>query len=298
MTGESAGVRVFRYPPGTRRFFLVSSVLSLATIGVVLRASSSSSLGDVATFLCLVVVALLGNIDIYLTEVRLNEVGVAQRSLRGTRTLRWTDIDEFVSFSRLLLLRGPHGKPQIRLFHGDFGFSLEPFDELRQSILVRVQPLVWAKWNAKAARTDHAYHYPPISVLQGVGYLIAISFTVFFFLIAPLTREVFGFEQAVYLIVSALAVGVFFLRDLRKTRRRVVVSASGLCESNAGGALIRWQEVSEIHVREPVIGYGSLVVRGGQGQTLTIPVRMRGAGELFFLLSTCGKPRVTYGHDV
>lgn len=298
MTGGSPGGKAFRYPPGIRRFFFVSSTLSLATIGLVLRASSANSPGDTAIFVCLLAVALYGNLDIHLTEVRLDEAGVTQRSLRGTRTLRWTEIEEFVSFSRLLLLRGTHGKPQIRLFHGDFGFSLEPFDELRELILTRVQPLVWAKWEAKTARTDRAYQYPPISVLQSVAYLIAVILAVFFFVIAPLTREVFGFEQAVYLILSVLLVGLFFLRDLRKTHRRIAVSETGLCESNGGITLVHWQEVSQIHVREPVLGCGSLVVRGGQGKTLTIPIRMRGSGELFFLLSTRGKPRITYGHDV
>jgi hypothetical protein len=298
MTGGSPGVRTFRYPPGMRRFFLLSSTLSLTTIGLVLRASSSNSLGDAAVFVCLVAVALYGNLDIHLTEVRLDETGVAQRSLRGMRTFRWTEIEEFVSFSRLLLLRGPNNKLQIRLFHGDFGFSLEPFDELRELILARVQPLMWAKWNSKTARADHSYQYPPISVLQGVGYLIAASFIVVFFVIAPLNGGVFGFEQAVYLILGLLAVGVFFLRDLRKTHRRLVVSASALREFNGGNTLIHWHEVSEIHVREPILGCGSLVVRGGQRTTLTIPVRMRGIGELFFLLSTRGKPRITYGHDI
>ena len=298
VVGENSTAQVFRYPPAMRRFFLFSSVLSLGMIGVILLASSSSLLGDTIIFACLVAVALYGTLDIRLTEVRLNDDGITQRSLTGTRTLRWVEIEEFVSFSRLLLLRGPHHKKQIRLFHGDFGFSIEPFDDLREQVLARVEPNVRAKWSSKNGRTDHCYKYPPISVLQCIGYVIALSFIGVFFVIAPLNREIFGLEQAVFLIFGLLSVSAFFLRDLRKSHRKLVASANGLRESNRGGTLIRWQEVDAIHIREPILGCGSMIVRGPENRRITIPMRMRGAGELFFLLTTRGKPRLVYGHEV
>lgn len=293
MSGKSAAVQIFRYPLGARKFMLISSVLSLATIWVVLQ-SSSISRGDVAVFLCVVMLAIYGNLEINLTEVRLDDARVTNRSLWQTQTLRWTEIEEFVCFSRLFLLRGPRGKPQIRWFRGDFGFALEPFDELRESVLARVQSLVYEKWKAK---TDHSYRYPPLSMLQGIAYLIVAGLIALVFVIAPIQREVFGLDQAAYLIGSLLIVGFFFVRDLRKTRRSLVASERGLQESNGQSIFVPWQEIGDVHVREPILGCGSLVVHG-KNQKLTIPVRMRGAGEVFFLLNTRGKPQITYGHEV
>jgi hypothetical protein len=298
VVGEPSAGRTFCYPPAMRRFFLYSSVLSLGTIAFILQSSSLDFLGDTVIFACLVALALCGNLDIHLTEVRLDENGITQRSLIGTRTLRWAEIEEFVAFSRLLLLRGPYYKKQIRLFHGDFGFSIEPFEDLRERILRRVEPNIFAKWSSKNGQIERSYRYPAISFLQCIGYTIALILMVVFFVLAPLSREVFGLEQAVYVMVGAFVVGAFFLRDLRKSRRRILVSANGLRESNQRNILIRWQEVDAIHIKEPILGYGSIVVRGAENRRLTIPVRMRGAGELFFLLTTHGKPQIMFGHDV
>jgi hypothetical protein len=297
MGGPKVQPSLFRYPLATQRFVFFSSIVSLGAIGVVLWTSPSSSVFAVGVLLCLVAGALYVNLDIHLSEVRVDDEGVAQRSVLGTRVLRWTEVEEFLSFSRLLVLRGPRGGTQIRLFRGDFGFSLEPFSHMRDLILAKVQPLLWEKWASKEARRQCSYPYPPISPLQAVGYLVAVSLTTMFFVIAPLQGDVFGLEQAVFLAASLLALGVFLFRDCRKTRRRIVLREDGFQESNGGTTLLRWEEITDVLVKEPVFGSGSFVVSGKQGK-VTIPMRMRGCGELFFLLSTLGKPRITYGHEL
>lgn len=106
----------------------------------------------------------------------------------------------------------------------------------------------------------------------------------------------FGLEQALYLAASLLAVGPFLLRDLRKTRRRITLREDGLRVSNGGTAFLPWEELVEITVREDSFSSGSLVVRGKQSRRVAIPLKIRGCGELLFLLSIRSETRITYGH--
>jgi hypothetical protein len=292
----------FRYPVSTRTISVTCCVLNLGGLGyyLVQTYKSTAQHGQaILTFLVTAVLLaiILANLKLVTTEVGINETGITDYSVYGTRTLRWRDVEDLVNGSRLLLLRGPQGRPQISLFRGEYGLSLEPFEEMRELILAKVQPLLLDKWRSNNVREGRSYPYPALSFPQMLAYVVTTGFAVFFFLFIPVRERLFGFEHAFYLALSFLAMGVFLLRDLRKARRRIVLHKDGFRESNGGNTVLRWDEVTDIVVREPVLGSGSFVVSGKQGK-VTIPMRMRGCGELFFLLTSLGKPRITYGHEL
>jgi hypothetical protein len=115
------------------------------------------------------------------------------------------------------------------------------------------------------------------------------------FILVPVQQGAFGLEQIFYLAVSILVVAPFLVRDLRKSRRRIVLREDGLRELNGGVTSLPFDGIGEIIVRSPLFGSGSVVVHGKEGAKLFIPLGLESCGEFLFLLNTRSQTKITYG---
>jgi hypothetical protein len=230
----------------------------------------------------------LGNLKLFTSEVCLDETGITACSIYGARALRWEEVEDWVNVPRLIILRGPQGRPQISLFRGEYGFSLEPFEQMRNLIWAKVGPLILEKWSQLHLRTGRSYRYPPLSPLQWVGYLAVLAYGTYLFLIGPVQYGSFGWEQAVYLGGTCLLVSPFLVRDLRRSRRRLMLREDGIHVLNGKTMLLRWDEVTLI-VRTP----DSIVVEGSHRARLRVPWRMPSSGELLYFIRKNSQAEIT-----
>jgi hypothetical protein len=161
-------------------------------------------------------------------------------------------------------------------------FTLEPFEEMTAAVLEKAEPLVAEKWGRLTLHSPRWYAYPPLSWLQWTGYLIASGYATFLFALAPLLYGHVEAEWLLYWIGAILVISPWFIRDLRRSRQRLVLTNDGI-------RLLRgrttqpfpWEEIKRIEAKEDAIFIG-----GPESRRLRIPLRMQRCGELLFFLRT------------
>ena len=241
---------------------------------------------------CLVGIVLLvvafGNLKLFTTKVQIDDTCIVVCSILSTRILRWQDIDDLVSVPRALVLCGANGRPRISLCRGDYGFSLEPFEEMKVLILRKVEPLLLEKWAGLHLKTRRAFVYPSLSLLQWGGYIAVFVYGTYLFVVGPLQYGALGWVEMLFWVATLLLIGSLLFRDYRMSRRLLVVSEEGICATGvAKTRLLRWDGIARIVVK----GNG-IVVEGHEPPGICVPLRMLRFGELFFFLRTRSRAEV------
>ena len=295
MESQDVSRATFRYPISTRKVVLATSLICLGILSAILWSDPGTKFRDLVIFVCVALPQLYLNLEMWLSEVQVDDVGIVRRLPLTTRTLQWGQVEDLVIFPRLILLRGRGGKDQMRLHRGEYGFSLEPFEEMRDLIRSKAEPLLLERWRRIPPGNNRFYQYPPVSLAQIGGYVVCCLLVAYAFVFVPIESGLFRLEQVLFLAASLFVVGLFFVRDFRKSQRHIVLGEDGLREVNGSGTSLRYEEIAGIVVRPPLFGSGSLVMRGRDDTKLSVPLGIRPCGEFLFLLSVRSQGTITYG---
>jgi len=286
---ENKQQAVFRYPITTRAIAVVSFVMTVGAFGyylLMLHESkgqrSPAALALIAVLALVLLLVALGNLKLLTTEVRIDETCIVESSILRTRVLKWGTIEDLVSVPHVLLLRGAHGRPRISLCRGEYGFSLGRFEEMKDLIVRKVEPLLVEKWNALDLKTPRSYVYPPLSPIQWGGYIAVFVYGTYLFVVGPLQYGGLGWHEMLYWMSTLLLIGPLLVRDMRRSRRRLALSEDGIRVMGGGEtAVLRWDGIVRI-----VVKGNSIRVEGREPPGVCVPLRMLHFGELFFFLRT------------
>jgi hypothetical protein len=246
------------------------------------------------TFLALGVYLVL---SLNYTKITTDERGVAYTGLGGTRALGWDEIDDVQLSPRLIVLSANAGGRRIRLFRGEYGLALEPFELLQDEISRRAGVRLTQHWSGVSLPKTYRYSgLPPGTV---AAYAIPVGLVVLFSSLLALTNTGFWLEKAAFLAIGLAVIAPFILRDRRRYRRTLCLSQTELREANGHEIVIPWHAIDSVLVREPIsLGYGSVSVTGNGGEVIHIPRSMPYAGEALYLIVAKSGVSESYGHDV
>ena len=299
MTPEYSPVNAFQYPVSTRKLTITFSVLTVVLVTYAIFVSEAGFVEKVFTFALVAGIATILNLEVLGRKIIVDNAGIRQQSFLFSTNVRWREIDDLVHSPRFLLLTAAEGRRRIVIFRGEYGFSLEPFDELRNDVVRRVEDLLARKWNEFDLRDGRVYTYP-FAVADLLGYLVSLSLVLFFFVIVPLWIGLFQREQLLLLVLAMLTIGIFFVRDWRRQHKTIILRADGILQNNGRSILIPWMEVERLTIKETWPGYGSIVIEGRRGYKIFIRRKIRRCGELLFLLRKHGPTTMaeTLEHEI
>jgi Ca2+/Na+ antiporter len=288
--------KIFRYPPAIRRLGFILASICIGGLALVYAISGQSvSFFDVfVTFLFFALLLVYANLEFLTHEVRIDDLAITERTPFSTKRLEWTEVQDLINSSRLIVVTGSGGSGSIALFRGDYGFSLEPFEELRDAISQRLESLLVNRWREISLAGGRTYMPPPFSIGQILAYLIPVSLIIVFLLIVPISMGHFRAWGFVLLLLGLLTVAPFLLRDYRRSKTKIILGEDGIAQKDGESRLLLWQDVARVIVREPVMfGYGLVTVVGSKGERIHISRRIRGFGELMFLLMKNARSTIT-----
>ena len=152
----------FGYPLHLKLLVIAAAV---TTIGLTSTAvAAQRRLFDVDGLLTVALLMLpqaLACLYVCRTSVTLTNEGVGYRGVLISRLIRWDEIDDLHSSVRLLVLStGSHIK--LRLFRGDYGLAIKPFEVLQRKLSDRLQPRLTERWSR--VKLPRRYPYPGLSL--------------------------------------------------------------------------------------------------------------------------------------
>jgi hypothetical protein len=288
--------QVFKFPATLLVIFAVATLggTLLIPAGALMRGTLSAGILAVSALIAAMVV--LANLDLATTQVTLSSVDVTLSRLVWNTTINFHEVDDFYASPRLIVVTAARPRRRLKIFHGDMGLSLEPFEVLQSELSRRLEPLM-----AEAARKPLplTFMYPGLSAGQICMYLLPVA--------VALTLVVPAMVGGAYTFAAYLAVGMapafvpivyLFLRDHYRMRRRVVVDDAGVRETNGHETRIPWPAISRLIVKEPLeFGYGSIVLEASDGRRITIPRSLEGFGRLDRIIRTRSHVVETFGHE-
>jgi len=229
---------------------------------------------------------VLANLNTAIKAVHLTSAGIAVRTLFGTRALRWQEVEDLLDLPHSLGLRGAEGRPSIGFAKGSYGFALQHFEDLRATILRNVQARLHQEWGHLPLASEPTYRLPSLSALQWGGYGGTAALLVYGFILLPLEVGFFGWECVASASLGGLLLSPFLIRDLCKTRRRLVIRPAGVFQLDGKPQHISWPDLASIHVRAISAWVGSVELTGGSGVRIVVPLHMSRSGEFLFLVET------------
>jgi len=267
----------------TKWVVLIVCTGCLAIVGLTVLFSSSGLVDKIFTMALATTLTAFGILLVLTKEAILTDVSLTVQTALSRTTLRWADIEDVLESRRRICLKG-RGR-RICLSQSDYGLSLVPFDELRVNILRRVNEPLKRQWADLSLEARRSYAYPRLGLGHRLGYAIPLLLIVTVFLAYPIWAGVFGWVQLLFLLGSIALTASFWVRDYRRSLKKLVLSKEEVREENGKACSVRWGDIEQLVVREGIIGYGSLVIVGGQGQKISIPRGIDHCGELTFLLT-------------
>jgi hypothetical protein len=287
---------VFAYPWLVRAFAVASAVMTLVLLVIGLAAQSRLlSLDGLLDIGLLLFLDLLTCLYLQRRRVELDREGITCHGIIGSRRIRWKDIDDLHCSSRLILLSAD-SRVRLRLFRGDRGLALEPFDVLQQQLADRLQARLADEW--AHVPLPRSYRYPKLSPGALIAYAIPIGLLILFFVVFSVGVDGFWLEKLTFLALGLGAVLPFIARDYLRSRRWLELSAEGLRETNGKLVSIGWSSIGRLIVREPIsIGFGSIDVVSVEGDRIRIPRALSRLGELLHLLNRYSGVETSYSYD-
>ena len=230
------------------------------------------------------------------TRLTLDPSGIAYQSLWSRVRLAWAEVDDFQCSPRLVWVASTKTRKRIRAFRGEYGMSLEPFDKLQAEIDRQV-----------GERLDRAsggiqlpmrLEYPGLGVGTGLIYVIPMLFVLWYAILLAISSPGAWPGTLAFSLVACLVLVPFFVRDYRRSHRKILLEDNGLREVNGHETSIAWSAIARITVKEPLgTGYGSIVVEGTDAQKIRIPRAMNHAGHVLRVISSRSNVQEVFGHE-
>lgn len=211
--------RTFSYPLAVRLSVLIACVLMLAVLltGLV-AASALATLDGLIVFGVFLALGVYTILSLNYTKITTDERGIAYTGLDGTRALRWDEIDDVQLSPRLIVLSANAGEKRIRLFRGEYGLALEPFELLQDEMSRRAGARLTQHWSGVSLPKTFRYSgLPPGTV---AAYAIPVGLVILFFSLLALTNTGFWLEKTAFLVIGLAVIAPFILRDRRRYSSR------------------------------------------------------------------------------
>jgi len=287
---------VFAYPRLLRAFAVGFAVTTLVLLVVGLAAQGVLfSLDGLLAVGFLLFLDLLACLYLQRTRIDLDREGITYHGITASRRIRWNDIDDLHCSSRLILLSSD-SRVRLRLFRGDHGLALEPFDVLQQQLADRLERRLADEW--AHVPLPRIYTYPRLSLGVLLAYAIPIGLLVLFFLVFSFGVAGFWLEKITFLTLGLAAVLPFIVRDYLRTTKGLELGAEGLRETNGKRISIGWSSIRRVIVREPIsIGFGSIDVVSERGDRIRVPRALPHLGEFLHLLNRHSGVEASYSYD-
>ena len=289
-----ASARVFQYSASAKKgvvalaigaAVLVAYALAVCRGSLFEQAAMVLGMGSLVGFLLLLTFG---------TRVTLDDRGITAHTPFSTRTLRWSEVDDFVASDRLLLLTGKSGAPRL-CFHWlerRYGLALEPQEELWEEVRRWALPPLLARWAQVSLQTHRTYLPAPFGLGQAVLYALPVEYVLLFlYLLWPFAATVreagLQIEMALLLVGAVLPVASLFWRDVRRARRPFHLEPGGVREGTGRTNYLPWTAITRIVTREPALfGYGSVTVVAANGRQIKIRRSIARCGELLYLITS------------
>ena len=274
--------------------FALAVALPLVVLSALLI--NGYSLVEAAIFVIPVAALLfLVGIDLSRSSVELDGERITEHRLLGSVTLRWLDVDDYVSGERLISIASDSLGVTLKFFHAEYGMSLEPFDELRGEILRQVGPRLNRAWNDM--KLPVTFQYPGLSGGAVVGYTAALCFALLFPVLISIRLEGYWPEKVLFVMLCLAPIVPFLARDWARTQDDLVVEQRGLRRKRQS-VFIGWSEIEKIVVREPgQVGFGSVRIEASDQRRIWIPRRLRGFGGAWHLIKQHTNAPEEHGYD-
>ena len=243
----------------------------------------------------MLILAVIVNLDLK-TKVTLDEEKITLQNWTGSVTLGWPEIDDIHCSPRLISIASTRRGERIKIFKGEYGFSLEPFDALQEEVTRHAAHRLEQVW--EQLKFPLAYTYPGGLWGLMLVYLIPICLVLTFFILFAIRIEGLWFEKFLFLVVGILVLIPLFIRDYRRTHKKLILEPEGVREANGKEKFIPWQAITRIIVREPLsIGYGSIIVESRAKQSIRIPRSLMYCGQVNYFLKKRTQITETYSHE-
>jgi len=288
--------KVFAYPWLLRAFAVAFAVTTLVLLVIGIAAQGRlHSLDGLLAIGFLLILDLLTCLYFHRTRVELEREAITSHGITGSQRIRWRDVDDLHCSSRLILLSAG-SRVRLRLFRGDYGLALEPYDVLQRELADRLQSRLTDQWAHVAL--PRIYGYPRLSPGLLIAYAIPIGLLMVFFIVFAVGIDGFWLEKMAFLGLGLAAVLPFMVRDYLRTRKRLELSSEGLRETNGKQISIEWSSIRRLIVREPIsIGVGSIDIVSETGDRIRIPRALPCLGEFLHLVKRHSSIDTDYSYD-
>jgi hypothetical protein len=219
------------------------------------------------------------------STLQLDENGIAYQGLRGRSVLKWSDITDVHTSPHALCITAANRKAKIVITQGeyaDIGIGFEPFYDLCQEVTYRTLPRLSEIWAQQGLPL--VCRYPGMTRPIVLAYAVPILLVMACFILFVVKTDGMLLEKILFLFLGLLAIVPFWLRDYRKNRRTLILTADGVKLTNGQDTMLAWTDVQEIILTEQALGIGWIIVKGRGGIEIQIPRSLRRCGEILYWL--------------
>lgn len=287
-------IKTFRYSRSVQNIIDFFSILTLVVFSLAFRRDGFSFIGLFA-FLFMLALWVLVNLDIRST-VTVDEEKITIQKWIGSLIFRWSEIDDFQCSPRLISIASTGQRKKFKTLRGEYGMSLEPFDVLQREVTQRAGYRLVKEW--EQLKLPRTYVNPGLLIGTIVAYLIPLGIILTFFVLLSLETGGHWFGNYLFLATSILVLLPLFIRDYRKSHKKLTLNEEGLRQVNGKEIYLPWQAVTKIIVKEPLaVGYGSIIVESENDGRIWIPRSLMKCGQVLYLIKRKTMISETYGNE-
>lgn len=274
---------------------LLSALLVAAVLVSLLREEAITILTIIES-MCVIIICAASNYALSAIKLTLDEQQMTYCTLTGSTIYKWEDIDDVDQTPHFTFVSMASSSRRLTLCSGEYGLSsLQPFEELRREITNKVLSRLYERWDR--LNLPLTFTYPRFHWTVILAYTIPLFLVFMFFALFVVPTEGMVVEKVVFIVLGVIIVLPFFIRDFRRSRKKLVLEQQGLRQTNGKQLVIPWHEIKNISVKESYIGYGSISVGSNETGWIRIPGSHPNRGQILHLIKKHTNLTESYGHE-
>jgi len=284
----------FRYPRAVSIALYVASIVLFGSFVSEFMTNGFSVRNVTVSLLFLVLFIVAQNESS--TIVTSDEEKIIIRRWSNTMSLRWSEIDDVQSSPRFIAIRSIKRGKAFKAFKGEYGLSLEPFDVLQNEIIERSKNILENTW--KRLSLPLTFRCSKSSVGLFAIYMIPLGLILYVEFLIAMTIDGYLLEKILFFVVSIAVLIPIFIRDMRRSRKTLILEDEGLRQINGRDYFIPWEAVEKIVIKDAPLGYGSVNIVSRDGKIFRFSRSIISCGAILSVIGRKTGLSETYSYEL
>ena len=197
-------VKSLEFPRSLKVVVGLLSTLFVAALLMSLFREEEITIMKIIGSLCILIICAAYNYALSVTKLTLDEQQMTHYTLTGSTIYKWDEMDDVDQTPHFTFISVASQRKQLTLCRGEYGLSLQPFEELGRAIANTVLPRLYQRWDQLMLPLTFAY--PRFHWTTILAYLIPLFLVLTFFALFVVPAEGMVAEKIAFI---AYNIGVY-----------------------------------------------------------------------------------------